>query len=157
MILEELRVDLLCEGRCPCSFSMTQKKNKETQKVTWWCVICFMGSFSIAIVYSAWPQWVNWTGLTSGEADNFHSSGTSVIQHSLANAHQGNHIRCGTWIFIFIFFWSACCASKISLIEDFGHLHIFMGLTQVFYYLELLLVKQINQLSGKDIDVGWHI
>lgn len=54
----------------------------------------------------------------------------------------------------YCFFLSACCASTISLKVELGHLCIFMGLTQVFYYLEPLLVKQIDQLSGKAIDVG---
>lgn len=157
MILEELCVDLLCKGRSPCSFSMTQKKTKKPQRsyggvwfASWLIQYCHC-VFRLTTVSQL--DWIDF------RRSRQLSQQQDFIQPSLANAHQGNHIRCGTWIFIcFIYlFLSACCTSTISLKVELGHLCIFMGLTQVFYYLEPLLVKQIDQLSGKAIDVGWHI
>lgn len=55
--------------------------------------------------------------IDSAKVENLHNSRTSVIQNSLANAHQRDEIRYGVWIFL----RGECrCASKVSLKWNLG-------------------------------------
>lgn len=55
--------------------------------------------------------------IDSAKVENLHNSRTSVIQNSLANAHQRDEIRYGVWIFLR---GECCCTSKISLKWNLG-------------------------------------